>query len=820
VITGNRAMTASWRLLLAAMVVWAATAWGQSNQREPHIGYLYPAGGQRGKVVLITVGGQSLKGVTDVYVSGSGVRGTVVQYYRPLNVIRQEQREALQKTMRELIQKRIAELPAGEHDFTPLGREFGIAKPDAARPAAAKGGKAPAKDNALKKDQASQQAKPIDKAKGAATQPAELPEHPLLYNLEKKSLRELLHVRRELLNLRNRQPNAQIAESVLIRIAIEPNAKPGDREIRLGTPLGLTNPMCFQVDRLAEISELEPNDPKSPNLLPDEPPADLPVIINGQTKPGDVDRFRFRAQRGEKLVIETWARHLVPYLADAVPGWFQATLTLYDAKGKEVAYADDYRFDPDPVLMYEVPDDGVYTVEIRDSIYRGREDFVYRMAIAERPFITQVYPLGGRMGTRTSAAIDGWNLPNKRLFLATPAGISGIQQTALRRKDKLSNEVSYAVDTLPEFRETESNDTPQKSQQIELPHIINGTINRPGDVDVFQFTGRAGNELVAEVCARRLGSPLDSLLRLTDASGQLLEWNDDHEDKESGLLTHHADSYLRARLPEDGVYYVHLADSQRHGGEAYGYRLRLGAPRPDYALRLTPSSISVRAGGTALVTVHAVRKDGFDGQIEVVLRNAPEGFALSGARIPAGRDQVRMTLTAPQTPLDKPVALQLEGRTRIGGRTLTRPVMPAEDMMQAFSYRHLTPSQELMVMTIGGKRAGPPIEVVGQDPVRIPAGGTAEVRIRTPAHRMQRELKFELRDPPKGVTLQDATMTAQGLTLLLQAEPSAAQGGVADNLIVEVFTESPARRQNPDGQKKVRVPLGVLPAIPVEIAQR
>ena len=42
------------------------------------------------------------------------------------------------------------------------------------------------------------------------------------------------------------------------------------------------------------------------------------------------------------------ARELVPYLADAVPGWFQATLVLYDKKGKEVAYADDYRFNPDP----------------------------------------------------------------------------------------------------------------------------------------------------------------------------------------------------------------------------------------------------------------------------------------------------------------------------------------------------------------------------------------------------------------------------------------------------------------------------------------
>lgn len=813
-------MTISRRLPLAAITLWAATAWGQSSQREPHIGYLYPAGGQQGKVVLITVGGQNLKGVTDVYVSGSGVRGTVVQHYRPLNVIRQEQREALQKTMRELIQKRIAELPGGGYDFTALGREFGIARPDVVGPTAARRQDAPAQKNPPKKDRPSPQAKPDNQAKAPDTQPAELPEHPLLYELEKKSLRELLHIRRELLNLRNRQPNAQIAESVLIRVAIEPNAKPGDREIRLGTPLGLTNPMCFQVDQLAEITELEPNDPHAPSLLPDEPPAALPVIVNGQIKPGDVDRFRFHAQRGQKLVIETWARHLVPYLADAVPGWFQATLALYDARGKEVAFADDYRFNPDPVLMYEVPDDGVYTVEIRDSIYRGREDFVYRIALAERPFITQVFPLGGRMGTRTAALIDGWNLPTKQLFLATAGSTDGIRQTALRRNDNRSNEVSYAVDTLSESVETEPNDTPQKAQLIELPRILNGAISRPGDVDVFRFTGKAGTEIVAEVCARRLGSPLDSLLRLTDASGRVLEWNDDHEDKESGRLTHHADSYLRTRLPEDDLYYVYLSDSQHHGGKPYAYRLRLGAPRPDFALRLTPSSINVRAGGNAMVTVHAVRKDGFDGRIEVVLKDAPAGFALSGAQIPSGRDQVRLTLAAPQIPPDKPISLQLEGRAEVAGRVLTRPVVPAEDMMQAFSYRHLTPSQELMVATIAGRRGGPPIEVVNEAPVRIPAGGTAEVQIKTPAYRMQRELKFELREPPRGVTLQDVTGAPQGLRLVFKADASAAQVGFADNLIVEVFTEAPARGPSSGGQKKSRASLGVLPAIPIEISPR
>ncbi len=783
-------MTVSRRVLLLAMIPGVATAWGQSNPREPHIGYVYPAGGQRGAVFEIIVGGQHLWGVNEAYVSGDGVRTSVVQHYRPLKNLDKEQRQKLQRRMRELFEKRLDELSREGRSLTPLGREF------------------------------IKNRKTADKPKATKKPAVKLPEHPLLRNLEDKSLRELLHVRNGLLNLKKRQPNAQIAESVLVEITLDARAAPGDREIRLKTPFGLTNPMCFEVGLLRETCEREPNDPKAYTLLAEEPAIDLPVLMNGQITPGDVDRFRFRAKQGQQLVIETQARHLIPYLADAVPGWFQATLALYDDQDKEVAFADDYRFDPDPVLFYEVPKDGEYELEIRDAIYRGREDFVYRIAVGEQPFITQTFPLGGRRGNRTVASIDGWNLSRKQLVLNTSAGADGIRQTALRRYNWVSNRVTYAVDTLPECREIEPNDTPACAQEIDLPHIVNGRIGQPGDSDVFQFTGRAGDEVVAEVFGRRLYSPLDSLLRLTDTSGRVLEWNDDHEDKELGLCTHHADSYVYARLPKDGVYHAHLSDSQQHGGEAYGYRLRIGPARPDFALRVTPSSINVGAGRNVPISVHAVRKDGFAGDIEVVLKDSPAGFTLHGARIPPGLDRVRMTLTAPRKLLDQPVAVQLEGSALIGGRKVSRPAVPAEDMMQAFLYRHLAPSQELMV-AVTGKRPGPPLELVGDGPVRISAGGTAQVRIKTPRRPMVKQMELELREPPEGVTLQDVTVVPEGLAFVLKADRDAARVGLEGNLIVEAFTEMAGRQQGGKAPKqKRRVSLGVLPAIPFEIVQR
>ena len=792
-------------LLLAVIALSAVNAWGQ---REPHIGYLYPAGARQGTVIQVTAGGQHLRAVTNVVVSGEGVRVSGVQYVPRFHGLNSDQRKELGNRLRVLSQERWAALSRkGLVGATPPW-ETADGRPADRPPMANMQGK-----------------------RGKAE--VEMPDHPLLKDLEKKDLRELQYVRDQLLGWdRKGQRNAQLGEKVLIDLSIDRDAAPGDRELRLVTARGgLTKPICFQVGVLPEASEQEPNDPKAFDRLPNEKPLTLPILLNGQILPGDVDRFRFAARRGQKIVIETQARRLVPYLADAVPGWFQATLALYDADGSEMAFADDYRFNPDPVLCYKIAKDGEYELEIRDSIFRGREDFVYRISVGELPFITSMFPLGGREGGRTVAAIDGWNLAETRLLLDTRSGAGSIRHTALVRNRHRSNLVPFAVDGVAECHEVEPNDNVRRAQTVLLPRIVNGRIGRPGDVDTFRVTGRRGSELVAEVHGRRLHSPLDSLLRLTDASGKILEWNDDYMEKDghlhrgTGWMTHHADSYLRARLPRDGVYYVRLADARGHGGSAYAYRLRISPPQPDFELKMTPSSITARAGRPVLVAVHAIRRDGFDGDIEVAVKEPSDAFVLNGGRIPPGRNSVRMTLTARSKPPDRkpelPAVLELVGRARINGDSVSRPVIPADDTMQAFLWRHLVPSQEGMAKVITFQWAPPPIEVVGRTPVRVPLGGTARVRIKARMFAVQKNIELQPDNPPAGVTVQEAGAVPGGMEFVVRADGDGVKAGYADNLIVEAFTERSAGREGTKAaQQRRRTSLGVLPAIPFEIVER
>ena len=780
-------MTRRGRLLAAAAALaalaaaggGAARAEGPAARRDHYAGYVFPAGGRQGTVFRATAGGQNLGGVTGVHVTGGGVRAAVVRYEGSVPRLNGDERRELRRRIGEEREERRA-VDAGKEEDPRGAAEAAGSDADAERP--------------------------------------KLPNHPLLREIDSLTLEELDRLESRFLRFDpRRQPNAQIAETVILEIAVDAAAAPGDRDLRLVTRAGLTNPLRFQVGTLPEVAEAEPAAGSgAPALAPLEPP----VLVNGQVLPGDVDRWPLRARKGQRLVIEARARALIPYLADAVPGWFQAVVSLRDAKGAEVAFADDWRFDPDPVLLCEIPADGEYRLEIRDALYRGREDFVYRVSAGEEPFITRMFPLGGRTGSAASASVAGWNLPGGWIPLDTRPGGPWVRWAAAAGGDGPSNAVPYAVDPLPGIREAEPDDDPERAQRIALPRIIDGTVSRPGDEDLFRFEGRAGDEVVAEVRARRLGSPLDSLLRLTDASGRVLAWNDDHEDREAGLLTHHADSYLRSRLPADGAHFVRLSDAQRHGGEEFAYRLRIGPPRPDFAVVAVPSSLNVPAGGAVAVMLLALRKDGFGGDIEVSLRDAPAGFSLEGARIPGGRDSLRATLAAPRAPSEEPVVLRMEARARIDGETVVRPVIPSEDRMQAFAYRHLAASREFAVAVLGSGRLRPHLARIASGPVRIPAGGAALVRFRSSRPIEPGRIRLELSEPPPGVTLEDVAFPPAGPALVLRAAADAPPTGAADNLIVEAFVEMQGGRQGGGAGGQVRrVSLGVLPAIPFEVVR-
>jgi hypothetical protein len=736
-----------------------------AQQSTPHIGYVFPAGGRQGTSFQITIGGQYLDGATNVFISGNDVRATVIEHVKPIT---QGQFNKLRDTAKELLEKKKA---------------------------------------AARNDRRGSQS------------------HTNTWTAADEKKAE--EIKKQIARFVKRPANPSIGETVTLKITMATNAEPSARELRIGTLNNLSNPLMFCVGQLPEFTKKQTKPVDEPYSFAQirnredgkaTPPTDLniriPSVVNGQVMPGGKDRFHFSAKKSQQLVVAISARELIPYLPDAVPGWFQATIALYDSKGKELAYDDDFRFHPDPVLHYEIPSDGQYTIEIRDAIYRGREDFVYRITVGALPFVTSIFPLGGKVGAETKVELKGWNLPltNVTQENKTP----GLHPLSVRKEELVSNRVPFAVDTLPELLEREPNNSAENSQLVALPIIINGRMDQPGDWDVFQIHGRAGEEIVAEVHARRLGSSLDSVLKLTDASGKQIAFNDDHEDKSSGLNTHHADSYLRATLPADGTYALHLGDVQNKGGAEHAYRLRISPPRPDFELRVVPSSVNIRGGGASVpLTVYALRKDGFTNEIVLSLKNS-NGFLLGGGRIPANQEQIRATLTATGTPPETSINLSLTGSATIGEQIILRPVIPAEDMMQAFAYRHLVPAQELKVAVSSRYAPKTRGKISSDELVTIPLGGTAKVRVATSRNPSQ-HVRLELSEPPDGLTIQNVLFDRDGAEIIFQSNAAKTKPGLEGNLIVNVFMETSQKSTSAKTNRRLS-PVGILPAIPFAVA--
>jgi hypothetical protein len=375
------------------------------------------------------------------------------------------------------------------------------------------------------------------------------------------------------------------------------------------------------------------------------------------------------------------------------------------------------------------------------------------------------------------------------------------------------------LDTLPEQNEKEPNNNTTTAQQLSLPIIIDGTIGKPGDTDVFRFAGRAGQKIVAEVTARRLGSPLDSLLRLEGPAGELLASNDDFQDKGSGLLTHHADSLIHFTLPADGAYAVVLSDSQRHGGDDYGYRLRLSAPRPDFAVRVVPSSITIRPGMYVPITAFVLRKDGFTNEVRLAIKDGPPGVRLSGARIPSNQESIRLSLGVPPGLSGETFRLEMEAKAVSEQGEVSRPVVPAEDMTQAFAYHHLVPTREMRVAVAGRGTLRGELKLASSEVVKIPVGGSAIVRVTGPPGFLSERVQLALGEGPEGISIKETIPGKGWFDIVLESQAGKTKPGLAGNLIVNITRTAEGVAQKKKQAARPAV-IGILPAIPFEVVPK
>ena len=447
-------------------------------------------------------------------------------------------------------------------------------------------------------------------------------------------------------------PRAVDQKRVVARVTATEYATLNTRELRVITPTGVSNPLLLNVGHLPEVSESA-----AANLT-------LPAAISGViSAAAEVDQFKFKATKGQELIFEVDAARRGSGL--------DASLSLTDGKGKEVGRNEDYN-GLDSLLTFKVPEDGEYVLQIRDFRYMGGGNFNYRLYAGPLPYVENIFPFGGQRGKQVEITLNGKNLEGtiKMALNIAPNAPLGRQDIRANTPKGLSNLLPFDVSDYADFSETETNDTIKEANAVTIPVVINGRVGAAKDVDRFKFKSDKDQKLVCDVIAYRFGSPLDTLLILTDTNGTVLQQNDD-----SAV----ADARIEFDAKKDTEYVLAIRDLTHRGGDKFAYRLSIRPPtagESGFTARFLPDAPRVNRGSHTRVRCEVTRLGGFDGPVRFTMEDLPSGISAEPVVLTAAPSSGLMVISAlKEAPLGTFIVKIIASGT-VNGKTVRRTAEP------------------------------------------------------------------------------------------------------------------------------------------------
>ena len=280
----------------------------------------------------------------------------------------------------------------------------------------------------------------------------------------------------------------------------------GTYELKVTGPGGESGPLKLFVDDLPQVFEKEPNDsPESATVA--ALPADL---WGGFDHRGDTDHFAFELQAGQPLVIDAAAQRLGSKA--------RLLIELLDPSGRTVDSSNGFDGDPEPLLAYTPSTSGKYVVRVTELEAAASPEHFYRLSVGPFRYVTGTYPLAVAPNAQTKVQLLGLNCSDGWATVKSGApGEADVPIDASRYRTR--HPMKVLVGTGPEPVESEPNDKPQEAGTIAVPGVVNGRIDRAGDVDLFSFEAKANQKYVLETLAGRRGSPVDTKIEVLHPDG-------------------------------------------------------------------------------------------------------------------------------------------------------------------------------------------------------------------------------------------------------------------------------------------------------------
>ena len=473
------------------------------------------------------------------------------------------------------------------------------------------------------------------------------------------------------------------------RVTIPNDCSAGIVEASVMTRLGLSASRVFTVGVLPECVRETAN-----TSVDSAMPLTVNSVCNATMTPRAMDFYSFTGVKGQRVLVDCAAKGIDSKLNPVV--------VVADARGRDLAVERR-----GGAIDFVVPEDGEYFVKVHDLTFKGGTDYFYRLVLRELQStdLVQRHP--------TTRSVNAFSWPPE-----------GLAATASRQ-------------------EVEPNDG-EVAETIELPCDLSGSFAKAADIDVFEFMAKAGDVWWVEVASERLGRPTDPtvVIQHVDNSGEVpvltdvVELNDiaspvkissngyayDGPPYNAGS----SDVLGKFEVKQDGLHRLRLSDlfGGTRSDPANVYRLIIRKAKPDFSLvswamhmqlrngdrNALSKPIALRGGATMAIEVVAIRRDGFNGEIELTMEGLPDGVTANGLTIPAGKSHGVLLVTADEGAPRGIANATFSGRSKLGDQVLTRPCHLASMAWPVPNHWSEVPSPRLLtdvLVSVGGDEPAP-----------------------------------------------------------------------------------------------------------------
>ncbi len=437
-------------------------------------------------------------------------------------------------------------------------------------------------------------------------------------------------------------------------VTIAADCPPGVHEARMMTNRGLSTSRVFSVSKLPEVVQSGASaSPESAMTL------EVNSICNAVMPVRAVNHYRFEARKDQRVIIDC--------AAQGIDSKLNPVLIIADSEARDLRA--QRRGD---LLDFTAPEDGTYMIKVHDLTFNGGDTYFYRLALQELAADAAPERLP------STAQVNAFSWPP----LGLPAAAA--------------------------LTETEPNNQHTETQSITLPCDIAGTFYPAADVDRFEFTAKKGEKWWVEVGSERLGFPTDpsllvqrvneegegetlvDVVELRDIASPVTVSTNAYSYNGPPYNAGSADVLGVIDIPADGRYRLQLTDlfGGTRNDPRNAYRMVIRKAAPDFvlvawAMHMTlrngdrnalSKPMALRPGSTMPLEVIVVRRDGFDGEIEISMDNLPDGVTAHGLKIPAGGSRGIMLVTADEGAPQGYARASFVGRSEIDGESVTRNV--------------------------------------------------------------------------------------------------------------------------------------------------